>query len=192
MLQGTQGKGEWHSWNEWGWAVSVFFPSHVVENMCDVGDLSFRRLARCGHQKSRFHLYCPVRLWASVFLTCEEKRLGREISTVPRTLTFYIFCSHPHKYCMPSHLCCSPSLGQQDDSALQRCVCGRAGSDLAFGAGSERADLKGHLYFFHYSVGWAKGKGSVAKGGDFSLRKLGLAEQGIGCYYQTLMAPDKG
>lgn len=172
MLQGTQGKGEWHSWNEWGGAISVFFPSHVVENMCDVGDLSFRRLARCGHQKSKLHLYCPVRLWASVFLTCEEKRLGWEISTVPRTLTFYIFCSHPHKYCMPSHLCCSPSLGQQDDSALQRCVCGRAGSDLAFWCriwegGSERASL-----FLPLLRGVSKGEGERSQRRRFFFKEI--------------------
>lgn len=28
--------------------------------------------------------------------------------------------------------------------------------------------------------------------GDFSLRKVGPTEPEIGCYYQTLMAPDKG
>lgn len=58
---------------------------------------------------------------------------------------------------------------------------------LLFGARSQRVSL-----FLPSLHGVSKGKSSVAKGGDFSLRKLGLTEQGIGYYYQTLMGPDKG
>lgn len=73
--------------------------------------------------------------------------------------------------------------------------------DRRWGGGEGRAvgewpcllgpDLKVYLRSLHRSMG-EQGDELRAKGGDFSLRKLGPTEPEIGCYYQTLMAPDKG
>lgn len=186
MLQGTQGKVEWHSWNEWGWIVSIFFLSHIVENVCDVGDLWWRS-AWFGNQKSRLHLYCPKRPRASV--SWPVKRRGWAM----RFLQSHWLWRSTYSVIVLINITCHfisvarKAWGNKMTVPWKGVFVDGQAVTLFFGARSERSSISLPLL-----PGASKGKSCVGKGGDFSLRKLGLTEQGMGCYYQTLMAPDKG
>lgn len=71
------------------------------------------------------------------------------------------------------------------DRNMERCICGSAGCDLAFWCQILIC------IFIPCIVPLGEQGEELHTKGDFSLRKLGLTKQGIGCYYQTLMAPDK-